>query len=149
MKLSDIKVEEVLAGDCWVLEAAAEGDGNPAVRKADEFSATDVALMSAIVRLADGTDVPSLVVKSFVQGGDDIDIYIHSKFGWMNIHTPGFMRAIGKYSHDIFPFDYFLARPWKGGRQPQPDGASPHAKIFRETAVRIRGKFQGVPPDPA
>lgn len=145
MKLSEIKVEDVLAGETWVVEQTTEADGNPLVRKAADFSAQDVALISAIVKFADGSEHPSLVVKSFAQGGDDVDVYVHSKFGWLTLHTPGFMRAIGKYSHDIFPFDYYLAHPWKGGKQPVRDAASPHAQIFRETALRIRDRIQPPP----
>jgi len=143
MKLSDITREDVLAGKCWLVEQGSE-DGNPTVKDAIGFASEDVGLFSAVVKIADGTEHLGLVVKSFPQGGDDIDIFILTKFGWMNIHSPGFMRALGKYSHDLFPFDYFLANPWKGGRQPEPDKASPHSKIFRDTAVRIR-KVPGEP----
>ena len=138
MKLSDIKPEDVLAGKCWLLEPGGE-ESNPNVRETIGYASEDVGLFAAVVKIADGSEHVGLVVKSFPQGGDDIDIFIHTKFGWMNIHSPGFMRALGKYSHDMFPFDYFLATPWKGGKQPEPDKASPHNKIFRETAVRIKG----------
>lgn len=137
MNLSDIKPEDVLAGKCWLIEPGGE-DGNPKVKEAIGFVKDDVGLFSAVVKIADNSEHPALVVKSFPQGGDDIDIFIHTKCGWMNIHSPGFMRALGKYSHDLFPFDYFLANPWKGGKQPEPDKKSPHAKIFKETSVRIR-----------
>ncbi len=137
MKLSDIKAEDVLAGKSWLLESGGE-EANPNVRETIGYAGDDVGFFSAVVKIADGSEHVALVVKSFPQGGDDIDIYIHTKFGWMNIHSPGFMRALGKYSHDMFPFDYFLANPWKGGKQPEPDKASSHGKIFRETAVRIK-----------
>ncbi len=143
MKISDITVEQVLAGKCWLLNKKSPDDPDPLVVETIGFSADDVGLISAIVKFADKSEHPALVVKSFPQGGDDIDIYIYTgKFGWMNIHADGFMRAIGKYSHDIFPFDYFLANPWRGGRNPEPDTASPHSKIFRETAIRIKKKLQ-------
>lgn len=136
MRLNDIKVEDVLAGKCWLVQG--EIDGNPEVKEALGFASDDVGLFAAVVKIADGSEHPGLVVKSFPQGGDDIDIYLWTKFGWLNIHAPGFMRAMGKYSHDIFPFDYFLANPWKGGRNPEPDNESPHKKIFRDTAIRIK-----------
>lgn len=142
MKLNEIKPDDVLGGKCWLLEPGGE-ETNPSVRETIGFTSEDVGLFSAVVKIADGSEHVALVVKSFPQGGDDIDIFIHTKFGWMNIHAPGFMRAIGKYSHDMFPFDYFLANPWKGGRQPEPDKASPHTKIFRETAVRIKAMPAG------
>jgi hypothetical protein len=147
MKLKEVKVEDVLAGKCWIMGSDGEADGNPTIRETIGFSKDDMGLVSAIVKFADGSEHPSLVVKSFPQGGDDIDIFIHTpKFGWMNIHSNGFMRAVGKYSHDIFPFDYFVANPWKGGKNPEPDMASPHKQIFRETAIRIKGKFTGPTP---
>ncbi len=138
MNLNDIKREDVLAGKCWLMDAATQGDANPKVSEAIGFAPSDIGLFSAVVKIADGSEHLSVVVKSFPAGGDDIDIFILTKFGWMNIHQDGFMRAMGKYSHELFPFDYFLANPWKGGRQPEPDKASAHSKIFRDTAVRIR-----------
>lgn len=144
MRLSEIKAEDVLAGKCWLMDASGENESDPKVSDAIGFAGEDVGLFSAVVKIADGSDHLGLVVKSFPQGGDDVDIYILTKFGWMNIHMDGFMRAMGKYSHDLFPFDYFLSNPWKGGRQPEPDKESDHAKIFRDTAVRIRQ----IPPGP-
>jgi hypothetical protein len=139
MKLSEIKSEDVLQGKSWLLKSGAEGsDDDPEVSETVGFTQEDVGLFSAAVRIADGSEHLGLVVKSFPAGGDDVDIFIHTQYGWMNIHASGFMRALGKYSHEIFPFDYFLANPWKGGRQPEPDKASSHGKTFRDTAVRIR-----------
>ncbi len=147
MRVFDIKVEQVLAGQCWLVDRSNPDDPNPPVVETLGFSADDVGLISAIVKFADRSEHPALVVKSFPQGGDDIDIFIHTgKFGWMNIHSDGFMRAIGKYSHDLFPFDYFVANPWRGGRNPEPDKSSPHAKIFRETAIRIKKRMPPSPP---
>lgn len=147
MRLREIPVDQVLAGKCWLIDKEKLHDPDPPVVETIGFSADDIGLISAVVKFADRSEHPALVVKSFPAGGDDIDIFIHTgRFGWMNIHADGFMRAIGKYSHDIFPFDYFLANPWKGGRNPEPDTASPHPKIFRETAVRIRQKMFSAPP---
>ena len=138
MKLSEIKREDVLEGKTWLLLPGQDGVADPEVRESIGFTSEDIGLFSAAVRIADGSEHVGLVVKSFPAGGDDIDIYLHTAFGWLNIHAPGFMRALGKYSHEIFPFDYFLSNPWKGGKQPEPDKASSHPKIFRDTAVRIR-----------
>jgi len=149
MKLHEIPVEEVLSGKSWLIDKDKVGDPDPPVTETIGFSADDVALVSAVAKFADRSEHPALVVRSFPAGGDDIDIYIHTgRFGWMNIHRDGFMRAIGKYSHDIFPFDYFLANPWKGGRNPEPDSSSPHPKIFREAAARIRQRMAAGPPSP-
>jgi len=147
MRLSDITVEQVLGGMCWLIDKDKLNDPDPPVTETLGFSADDIGLISAIVKFADKSEHPALVVKSFPAGGDDIDIFIHAgKFGWMNIHADGFMRAVGKYSHELFPFDYFVANPWRGGRNPEPDTASPHSKIFRETAIRIKKRLPPLPP---
>lgn len=138
MKLNEITGEAVLAGKLWIIQPGQEGESNPEVKETIGFTGEDMGLVSAVVRIADGSEHLGLVVKSFPAGGDDVDIYIKTNFGWLNIHANGFMRALGKYSHEIFPFDYFLSNPWKGGKTPEPDKASSHPKIFRDTAVRIR-----------
>ena len=138
MKLSEIKAADVLAGKSWIVKQGTEVDVNAEVQDAIGFTNEDTGLLAAVVKLADGSEHAGLVVKSFPQGGDDVDIYMLTQFGWLNIHAQGFMRALGKYSHEIFPFDYFLANPWKGGKTPEPDKASSHPKIFRDTAVRVK-----------
>lgn len=138
MKLSEIKAADVLAGKSWIVKQGTEVDVNAEVQDAIGFTNEDTGLLAAVVKLADGSEHAGLVVKSFPQGGDDVDIYMLTQFGWLNIHAQGFMRALGKYSHEIFPFDYFLANPWKGGKTPEPDRASSHPKIFRDTAVRVK-----------
>ena len=138
MRLGDISAEDVLAGKNWLLQPAGEEDANPVVKETPGFTVQDAGLFSALVKIADGSVHPALVVKSFPQGGDDIDVYIRTSHGWLNIHAPGFMRALGKYSHELFPFDYFLATPWKGGQNPRPDPGSPHVKAFREAAGQLK-----------
>jgi hypothetical protein len=145
MKLSQVTREDVLEGKVWVLEPGTEALTDPDIRPTDIFTQADTGLISAVVKIHDGSEHLGLVVKSFPQGGDDVDIFILTRYGWLNIHAPGFMRALGKYSHEIFPFDYFLASPWKGGKAPEVDRNSAHPKIFRDTAVRIRQ----APPTPA
>lgn len=143
MKLNEITAEDVLAGKLWIIEAGQDSAANPDIKESIGFTGEDMGLISAVVRIADGSEHLGLVVKSFPQGGDDVDIYIKTNFGWLNIHANGFMRALGKYSHEIFPFDYFLASPWKGGKSPEVDKGSSHPKIFRETAVRIKSSPAG------
>jgi hypothetical protein len=138
MKLSEISAQDVLAGKSWIVKPGVEVDTNAEIQDAIGFTSEDTGLLAAVVKLADGSEHAGLVVKSFPQGGDDVDIYMLTNFGWLNIHAQGFMRALGKYSHEIFPFDYFLANPWKGGKTPEPDKASSHPKIFKDTAVRVK-----------
>jgi hypothetical protein len=138
MKLSEISAQDVLAGKSWIVKPGIEVDINAEIQDAIGFTNEDMGLLSAVVKLADGSEHAGLVVKSFPQGGDDVDIFMLTNFGWLNIHAQGFMRALGKYSHEIFPFDYFLANPWKGGKTPEPDKSSSHPKIFRDTAVRVK-----------
>jgi hypothetical protein len=139
MKLSEIRVEDVLGAKNWLIQGGE--DVQQEISETIGFTASDVALLSAVVRFADGTEHPALVVKSFLHGGDETAIYIHTRIGWLNLQTPGFMRAAGKYSHDLFPFDYWVASPWKGGRQPEPDRTSPHPQKFREAVQRLRSQF--------
>lgn len=135
MKITDLKAEDIFAGTNWILK---ETTGNPEIFEAIGFTAEDIGLFSAIVRLADMSEHPALVVRSFPQGGEDVDVYVLTKFGWLSPQAPGFMRAIGKYSHEIFPFDWFLAEPWKGGKQPLMDKASPHVRIFKDAVARLK-----------
>ncbi len=137
MKLQEIQVADVLAGKNWVIVNGAVGDPDPGVKEAHSFTPTDLGLLSAVVKFADDSEHPSLVIRSFPQGSEDMDVYIHTKLGWLNIHTPGFMRAAGKYSHEIFPFDYQLANPWIGS-PPVLDKASPQRGQFHDAAARIK-----------
>jgi hypothetical protein len=105
MKLNEITAEDVLAGKVWIINPGQDGETNPSIMDAVGFTGEDLGLISAVVRIADGSEHLGLVVKSFPAGGDDVDIYIKTNFGWLNIHANGFMRALGKYSHEIFPFD--------------------------------------------
>ena len=138
VKLAEIPVADVLAGKNWIAHFGHDEDGLRAtVTESRKFTAEDSGLFSAIVTFGDGSQHPALVVKSFPRNGDDVDVYIHTKFGWLNLHAPGFMRAAGKYSHEIFPFDYCFAEPWKGGAQPQPDNTSTHPELFQRAAARL------------
>ena len=54
------------------------------------------------------------------------------------IQEDGFMRACGKYSHEVFPFDYFIANSWVMGNPPTKEKASPHGKVFQELAEQLK-----------
>ncbi len=136
MRLSDIRVEEVLAGKNWRMDS---GEGAEAlISETVEFGPEDAGLFSAAVKFGDGSVHPGLVAKSFVRGGDETDLFVHTKFGWLNLQAGGFMRAVGKYSHELFPFEYYLASPWKAGKRPTEDRESPHRKLFHELVRGVK-----------
>ena len=137
MRLADIRVEDVLAGKNWVIQRQDAEESNPLATEASEFGNADSGLFSALVRFGDGSVHPGLVVRSFAQGGHDVDLFVHTKFGWLNLHAGGFMRAVGKYSHEVFPFEYYLGSPWKSGERPLPDQHSPHVKIFADLVSKV------------
>lgn len=138
MTLADIKVDEILAGKNWVLEIADGGEVSQAhVSEAFGFTPTDTGLFSAVVKFGDGSVHPALVVKSFPHGGDETDLFVHTKLGWLNLQQSGFMRAVGKYSHEVFPFEYFIGSPWKAGAKPAPDNESPHRKAFQDLSPQV------------
>ncbi len=142
MKMKELRVADVLAGNNWILKRGDMVELDSELMEAIGFAPEDVGLFSSIVRFADGSDHPAVVVRSFAQGGDDVDIFILSQHGWMNIHTPGFLRALGKYSHEVFPFDYYLAAPWKQGQPPELDRESPHPEIFKEAAALLKQRMR-------
>lgn len=137
MRLSEITVHSVLSGKNWLLQGGGAADLNSLVSDASDFNETDTGLFSAIVKFGDGSPHPCLIVKSFARGGDELDLFVHTKYGWLNIQAGGFMRAAGKYSHEIFPFEYYIASPWKGGESPSADLRSPHRKIFLDLVKSI------------
>lgn len=140
MNLKDIPADEVLQGKNWVLSSSGGHEGNPAVQEAIGFTPQDTGVCAAVCKFADGSEHPALVVRSFSHDGEDTAIWVHTKFGWMEPQTPGFTRAVGKYTHEIYEFSWFLADPWKSGAQPAPDRASDHPKLFKAAVARIRAK---------
>jgi hypothetical protein len=138
MKLSEITLQDVLLGKNWILSTSEETNANSLVTDTESFSATDVGLFSSIVQFGDKSVHAGLVVKSFKQGGDELDLFVQTKFGWLNIQEDGFMRGSGKYSHEIFPFDYFIAIPWIMGNPPTQEIDSPHGKVFQELAEQLK-----------
>ena len=136
MRLSDIRVEEVQAGKNWRMDS---GEGAEAlVSESAAFGPEDAGLFSAAVKFGDGSVHPGLVAKSFARGGDETDLFVHTKFGWLNLQANGFMRAVGKYSHEIFPFEYYFAAPWKAGKRPVEDRESPHRRLFSELMQGVK-----------
>lgn len=118
MRLTEVPLADVFAAKNWVVHYKEDEDrNNPQVTEAAEFARTDHGLFAAMVRFADGSEHPALAVKSMMHGGEHTDTFVYTRMGWLNILADGFMRAIGKYSHDVFPFDVYIANPWKGDRE--------------------------------
>lgn len=137
MKLSEIALNDVISAKNWTISESGETSTNSLTTETVSFNPTDVGLFSSMVQFGDKSVHPGLVVKSFAQGGDELDLFVHTKFGWLNIQEEGFMRASGKYSHEIFPFDYFIGNPWVMGTPPTPDTDSPHKKVFIELSEQV------------
>ena len=138
MLLKDIKPQDVIDGKCWLLDAGEELSEESKINEAVGFTNGDVGLLSAVIKLADYSEHLALVVQSFLDDGDETDLFIHTKNGWMDIQTDGIHRSLGKYNHEMFPFDYFLATQWLGGKAPAPDKASDHTRTFRDPARDVR-----------
>lgn len=138
IKLKDISVQAVLEGKNWLVQNTENQDPeNPLVEEANTFGPTDIGLFSALARFADGTQHPAVVLKSFQMDGEQIDTYVYTRMGWINLMAAGVMRALSKYSGDIFPMDVYLANPWSedkeiAGRQAE------HRHVFREALPALK-----------
>ena len=142
MKLSEIPVEKVLLGTTWLVEPM---EGDPNVREATSFTNLDEGLFSSIMKMNDGTEHPALIVKNFADGGLHTDTYLHTRGGWMNLFDEGLMRAVGKYHHDIFPFEIFIGRPWSGDKELAKEGAEKiqdHIANFLTASTKIKETLQ-------
>jgi len=118
MRLTEVPLADVFAGKNWIVQYK-DGDdrNNPELMESLDFGKTDYGLFASMVRFADSSEHPALAIKSMGHGGEHTDTFVYTRMGWLNILADGFMRAIGKYSHDVFPFDVFVAAPWKGDRE--------------------------------
>ncbi len=139
MRLTEIPLSEVFEGRNWVvLYNETDDRNNPELTLAGEFGkSTPYGLFSAMARFADGSEHPSLAVKAILQGCEHTDTFVYTRMGWLNILADGFMRASSKYSHDVFPFDVFLAMPWKGDREIGAN-ADAHRQTFRASLEKLR-----------
>ena len=138
IKLKDISVSSVLDGKNWVVGQTENQDPeNPLVEEANSFTPSDIGLFSAVARFCDGTLHPAVVLKSFQLDGEQIDTYVYTRMGWVNLMANGVMRALSKYANDIFPMDVYLANPWVddkevGGR------INEHRQVFREALPALK-----------
>ena len=140
MLLKEIRPQDVIAGKVWLLDPEEDLSSESKVTEAIGFTKGDVGILSAVIRLHDNSEHLAMVVQTFVDEGDETDLFIHTKIGWVDIQTDGIHRSLGKYNHEMFPFDYFLATQWKGGNSPMPDPASDHTRTFKDTVRRMKKK---------
>jgi hypothetical protein len=118
MRLTEIPLSDVFAGKNWIVHYKDDEDrNNPQLTEASDFGKDEYGLFAGMARFADGSEHPALAVKSLQQGGEHTDTFVYTRMGWLNILADGFMRAAGKYSHDVFPFDVFIATPWRGDKE--------------------------------
>lgn len=138
MRLTEIPLADVFAGKNWLVHyKEGEDRDNPVVVETAQFGPKESGLFSAMARFADGSEHPALAVKSFPHGGEHTDTFVYTRMGWLNLLADGFMRAIGKYSHDIFPFDVFVANPWRGDRDIGAR-AEEHRAAFANSLERLK-----------
>src|SRR5437899_379246 len=116
MRLKEIPLADIFAGKNWLIQYASKEDvANPPVVEAADFKAGDTALFSAVAKLADGSEHPTLSLKIFDEHGHHpLQTFVYTKLGLVDAMSEGFFRAVGKYAHDVFPFDVYLAKPWSG-----------------------------------
>lgn len=138
VKLKDIAVQSVFEGKNWlVLPSEAQDPENPVVEESTTFGNTDVGLFSAVARFADGTQHPAIVSKAFQLDGEQIDTFVYTRMGWVNLMAAGVMRALSKYSGDIFPMDVYLANPWANDKEIAGRIAE-HRQVFREALPTLK-----------
>ncbi len=137
MRLKDILLPDVFTGKNWTATYNSEEDmPNPLVSEADSFKQGDIGVFSAVCKFADGSEHPALAVKIFDPGRGQFQTFVFTRVGWLEIQTDGFFRAVGKYAHDVFPYDVFLARSWKDDSEV--DDAEKHHRIFEDALPRLK-----------
>jgi hypothetical protein len=137
-KLRDVAVSAVYEGKNWIIRADDSQDPeNPFVEESTTFTSKDLGLFSAVAKFSDGTLHPSLVSKSFQLDGEQIDTYVYTRMGWINLMAVGVMRALAKYAQDIFPMDVYLANPWVEDKE-LAGRLEEHRRVFREALPLIK-----------
>ncbi len=137
MRLKDIQLTDVFVAKNWVATYNSEEDmPNPLVSEANEFKQGDIGVFSSVCKFSDGSEHPALSVKIFDPGRGQFQTFVFTRVGWLEIQTDGFFRAVGKYAHDVFPLDVFLAKPWKD--DPEIDDRDKHSKIFEDAMPRLK-----------
>jgi hypothetical protein len=138
MRLIEIPLADVFSSKNWVVHYRDDQDRhNPQVIERTDFGPDEYGLFAAMMRFADGSEHPALAVKSMQHGGEHTDTFVYTRIGWLNLLADGFNRAIGKYSHDVFPFDVFVANPWKGDTEIGAK-ADEHRSTFQGALPRLK-----------
>ena len=138
IKLKDIPVQAIFEGKNWVvIPSEAQDPENPLVDESSSFSGSDIGLFSAVARFADGTQHPAIVSKAFQLDGEQVDTFVYTRMGWVNLMAAGVMRALSKYSGDIFPMDVYLANPWAEDKELAGKLAE-HRQVFREALPTLK-----------
>jgi hypothetical protein len=137
MRLAEIQLTDVFAGRNYVGTYNSEADmANPLVSEANEYKQGDVGVFSAVCKFADGSEHPALAVKILEPGRGQFQTFVFTRAGWVEIQAAGFFRAVGKYAHDVFPYDIFLANSWK--EDAEVDDAEKHKRIFTDALPRLK-----------
>ncbi|HZN61457.1 MAG TPA: hypothetical protein VFC90_03535 [Planctomycetota bacterium] len=137
-RLKDLPVQAVFEGKNWVVQQVENQDPeNPLVDEATDFGPSDLGLFSAIARFSDGSQHPAVVLKSFQLDGEQVDTYVYTRMGWVDLMSPGVMRALSKYSTDIFPLDVYLANPWVNDKEIA-GKINEHRQVFREALPALK-----------
>ncbi len=138
MRLMEIPLSDVFAGRNWVVLYKDDEDrNNPLLNEPVDFGKEDYGLFAAMARFADGSEHPALAVKAMKQGCEHTETFVYTRMGWLNMLADGFMRCAGKYSHDVFPFDVFIASPWKDDREVGAH-AGEHQATFTNALERLK-----------
>ena len=113
MKLNEITGEAVLAGKLWIIQPGQEGESNPEVKETIGFTGEDMGLVSAVVRIADGSEHLGLVVKSFPAGGDAPPIQFRRYNPGAPPGTPYVSRHTGTLCPIVRVSGYAPNRRWR------------------------------------
>ncbi len=138
MKLTEIPLADVHEGKNFFVSFPEGGDpNNPEVQEESLFSKGDLGVFSGILKFADGSKHPALALKSFENDGAVIATFIFTRMGWMSLDATGIMRLLGKYSHDVFPYDLIVANPSEADLEIGAK-ADEHRAAFRESLDALK-----------
>jgi len=153
MKLTDIPLTDMHAGKSWFVSFPEGGDpNNPEVQEEDNFAEGDLGLFSAILKFADGSNHPALVLifdagNIVTQGCSASEVFAQYQamkpgLGWMHIKDYRHPSPAKRTTHvDEEALKHFV---------PADIGDSGHEAILRDFATclpKLEAKLQrrGIP----